>query len=494
MDTSIEKHPKGLYVLFFSEAWERFSFYGMRALLVLYLVDHLGYTRTDALSVYATYLGLVYLTPLIGGALADRVLGARKAIIIGGTLMAIGHLAMAFESQVFMGMGLIIAGSGFFKPNISTIVGSLYEEGDPRRDGGFTIFYMGINLGAFFAPLVCGWLGEKIGWHFGFSAATIGMVLGITVFILGQGLLGTAGFPPNQTNISSSTRLAQKDWIDVILFVAASIAVVAGILYLWQYVGPFWDSLTWIQKLMAAVFFLLAGKGWNTLSHRKRSEADDGKEPFTREERHRLIVTVIICIFVVFFWMGFEQAGGTMNLFADKQTDRIIFGWEFPASWFQAVNPLFIIMLAPIFSLIWRRNDSWRHGISTPAKMGLGMILLGLGFIVMYFGQQSAAKFGKAGLGWLVIVYLLHTIGELSLSPIGLSLVTKLSPARTVSFMMGIWFAASALADYMAGRLEEILTHFAIPLWPFLIASSCGAGLVLLALTPFLKKWMHEAS
>ncbi|MEJ2108786.1 MAG: peptide MFS transporter [Acidobacteriota bacterium] len=487
MTQTRKHHPKGLYVLFFSEAWERFSFYGMRALLVLYLVNHLQYERSEALGVYATYLGLVYLTPIIGGRLADVLLGARKAIIIGGILMAIGHLMMAFPSLIFAGMGMIIAGNGFFKPNISTIVGSLYEENDPRRDGGFTIFYMGINLGAMFSPLICGYLGENIGWEYGFSAASIGMILGLGVFVGGQKLLGNAGLPPRISE-TPDAKLDGKDWRDIVLFVVGSFITVFLILWIWAIIGPIWSSLHWAAKLLIGLVLIGTGCGW-TISRESKSNPD--RESLTTEEWHQLAVVIIICIFVIFFWMGFEQAGGTMNLFADKQTDRHIGGWEMPASWLQSVNPLYIILLAPLFSWIWSRNDRSKHGIATPAKMGLGMIVLGLGFVIMFFGQQAAERHGTAGIGWLLSVYLLHTIGELCLSPIGLSLVTKLSPKRTVSLMMGLWFAASALADYLAGRLEEIVHAFDLNLWIFLIGSSICSGVLLLLLTPLLKRWMH---
>jgi POT family proton-dependent oligopeptide transporter len=487
MEQIKKHHPSGLYVLFFSEAWERFSFYGMRALLVLYLVNHLKYERTDALAVYATYLGLVYLTPVLGGYLADVLLGARKAIFIGGILMAMGHLMMAFPDLIFVGMGLIIAGNGFFKPNISTIVGSLYEENDPRRDGGFTIFYMGINLGAMFSPLVCGYLGENIRWEYGFSAASIGMICGLLVFFAGQKLLGSAGFPPN-IRATPETRLQKNDWRDILLFVAGSVLAVVLILQIWKFLGPVWSQLHWAVKLLCGVILIGIGFGWKVI----RNAGDVEKEKtLTAEEWQRLTVVVIICIFVIFFWMGFEQAGGTMNLFADQQTDRHIGNWEMPASWFQSVNPIYILILAPVFSWIWGKNDKSKSGLSTPAKMGVGMIVLGIGFIVMFFGQQVAEGNGKAGIGWLLSVYLLHTLGELCLSPIGLSLVTKLSPKRTVSLMMGLWFAASALADYLAGRLEEIVHHYDLNLWIFLIGSSICAGTLLLLLTPLLKKWMH---
>ena len=477
---AIKGHPKGLYVLFFSEAWERFSFYGMRALLVLYLTSALDYERAEALRIYATYGLLVYLTPVLGGFLADRYLGARKAIIIGGVLMAVGHLAMAFDGFLFVGMGLIIAGNGFFKPNVSTIVGSLYEENDPRRDGGFTIFYMGINLGAMLAPLVCGTLGEKVDWHWGFSAATVGMILGLGVFLWGQRYLGAAGFPPT-VEATAETRLGGNDWRDIALHIGVAIGVVLAVVYGWPHVGSAMDVIGWQIRLAfgaAAVGWVL----WKVLS------SADGREEF-----QRLVVILIICVMVIFFWTGFEQAGGTMNLFAKEQTDLTIpfTSWELPASVLQAINPFFIICLAIPFAKLWAWNDKSRSGLSTPAKMGVGMILLGLGFIIMYFGQSVADSYGKAGMGWLISVYLLHTMGELCLSPIGLSLVTKLSPPRTVSLVMGIWFAATALSEYLAGRLEEMVHEYDLNLWAFLIASSIGAGVVLLAMTPLLKKWMH---
>lgn len=473
-----EKQPKGLYVLFSAEAWERFSYYGMRALLVLYLVNHLQYDREDALEIYGLYTGLVYLTPLIGGYLADRYLGARKAVLIGGTVMALGHLAMAFEPLLFEALGLLIVGNGFFKPNISTIVGGLYHENDPRRDGGFTIFYMGINLGAFFSPIVCGTLGENIGWHWGFGAAGIGMIAGLLVFIWGQRLLGSTGFPPGR-EVGADTRLTPQDWRDVVLHVLGCTALVWAVVHAGAYVGK-WPML--IGGGIVGFVGLAAALGWDA-AHSKA-------EPLSRDDYLRMAVIAILAFFNIFFWMGFEQAGGTMTLFADKQTDRHLFGWEIPASLFQSINPFVIVTLAPVFSVLWKRIDQSRYAISTPAKMAIGMILLGCGFVVMFVAQGIAAETGTVGPLWLVTVYFLHTVGELCLSPIGLSMVTKLSPARFTSIMMGVWFLSSAVANYSAGTLEAFLTRFHIPLYGFLIFSSIGAGVILLLITPFLKRWM----
>ena len=534
MASEIKGHPKGLYILFATEAWERFAFYGMRALLVLYLTSKLDYERADALEIYGAYLGLVYLTPVLGGYLADKYLGARKAIFIGGVTMALGQLALAFEPLLFIGLGLMICGNGFFKPNISTIVSSLYEEKDPRRDSAFTIFYMGINLGAFFAPLVCGTIGEKVGWGLGFMAASVGMVIGTLTFLLFQGWLGKAGFPPH-VKATNETRLGTKDLVHILIWIAACVAAVLGFLGLWELVGPVWNMFTGAGKAAIALWVAIAVAGYFRLHGTKDPDA----VPFTREEVERLIVVCVVCFFVIFFWMGFEQAGGTMNLFADANTDRLIsLGgeagdktgyyaetdriraeyaaaeaadrkmpvtldeaikevkvpegfWLFPATWFQSVNPLFIITLAPLFSMMWGRWDKSRFALSTPAKMGWGMIVLGLGFVIMWGAQNVADGSIRAAMYWLILVFFLHTTGELFLSPIGLSLVTKLSPVRVVSTMMGLWFASAALADYLAQRMEEIVHHFDLPLWQTLIVTSFGGGILLLALTPILKKWMH---
>ncbi len=545
------EHPRGLYVLFGAEAWERFSYYGMRALLVLYMTRHLHYDRAHALEIYALYTGLVYLTPLIGGSLADALLGRRKAVLIGGVLMALGHLAMASESLLFYALGLLIVGNGFFKPNISTIVGGLYREGDARRDGGFTIFYMGINLGAFFSPIVCGYLGEKVGWHFGFSAAAVGMALGLGVFVAWQRLLGDVGLPPKRALVTTTAGdgayregtvsteaqlLTQRDYVDVAAWVAGGVGVVAAVILGWNVVGPLWDQVPGAARAVlglgavAGVFYRLF-KG------------------STPEEAQRLAVVIVLCMFNIFFWMGFEQAGGTMTLFADARTDRdlgwlsmgvivaVILGaavniWRstrdqthargfwvavsglfvvaaamvagpgirelattghyvLPAAQFQAINPLLIVALGPLFSKLWTRLDSGRLRTSTPTKMAIGMITLGLGFIVMYLGQQLAGESGKVSPNWLVAVYAIHTVGELCLSPIGLSMVTKLAPARVGSLAMGLWFTSSAVANYLAGKLESLLEHRHVPIYGFLVVSSIGPALVLLALTPVLKKWMH---
>ena len=477
-----ERQPSAVSTLFFTEMWERFSYYGMRALLVLYLVDALGYARADALELYATYTALVYISPIVGGWLADRYLGQRKAVLIGGITMAFGHFAMAFPPLLYLALGLLVTGNGFFKPNVTTILGSLYREHDPRRDGGFTIFYMGINLGAFFSPLVAGTLGEKIGWHYGFASAGVGMCFGLAQFLLGQNRLGSAGLPPGRK------RLETRDWVQVVAIAFAAIPFVYAVLAAWRWGGPAWQGLGALAKL-AVVAIAIAGAWWASARlHGGRTHAE---APLTREEWHRIIAIFVMGFFVVFFWMGFEQAGGTMNLFADQQTERHILGWEMPASYFQAVNPLAIIVLGLPFAAMWLRLDRSRFALPTPAKMALGLIILGLGFAVLAVAQKRADLVGKVGPQWLFFAYLLHTVGELCLSPVGLSMVTKLAPVRVAALMMGIWFLANAAANYLAGILEALLKGSGIPLYTFLVASSVGAGLVLLALTPLIKRLMH---
>jgi len=479
-----ERQPRALPTIFFTEMWERFSYYGMRALLVLYLVNALHYERADALEIYGLYTGLVYLSPLAGGWLADRYLGTRKAVLIGGITMALGHFAMAFEPLLYLALGLLIAGNGFFKPNMATLLGTLYRENDPRRDGGFTIYYMGVNLGAFFSPLVAGTLGEKVGWHYGFASAGVGMCLGIAQFLRGQERLGDAGMH------GGKTRLDARDWMHVIVISLAMIPLVYAVMAAWKVVGPVWDPLPGLGKL-ATVLAIVAAL-WAIGHVRAKRHVEAGHEPLTREEWQRIAAIVVMGFFVIFFWMGFEQAGGTMNLFADKLTDRNLFGWEVPASYFQAINPLAILALGPVMAALWLRIDTSRFALPTPAKMAFGLVFLALGFVVLAIGDARAQAVGKVGAQWLTIVYLLHTVGELCLSPVGLSMVTRLAPARVAALMMGIWYLANAAANYLAGILEELLKGSAIPLYWFLVGSSLGAAIVLFAITPILKRLMHD--
>lgn len=501
------KQPKGLYVLFGAEAWERFSYYGMRAILVLYLCSTImNLTKEDALALYGVYTGLVYLTPLIGGFLADRVLGARKAVIIGGVTMAIGEFCMAVPSLLFTGLALLILGNGFFKPNISNIVGGLYGENDPRRDGGFTIFYMGINLGAFFSPLVCGTLASTYGFKWGFIAAGIGMIIGQVIFNLGNKHYGSAGYPPDMKDPIPGTPLRSKDWLDILLYIVSLGVIIFISQALAGVIAPtnpnFCLPLSVVITALATilVYWTFNKKSHNQEATEEVNAVDDGVKRylgFTVEEWQRVGVIFFLSCFVVFFWVGFEQAGGSMTLFAEAKTDRIVNGWELPAAWFQSINPLVICSFAPLFSMLWYAWDNSKYAIATPYKMAIGLFFLSLGFVVMYtadcrvaYDAQGNVTQGVSPL-WLAGVYFLHTMGELCLSPVGLSMVTKLAPAKLMSVMMGFWFMASAVANYMAGQLEYLLKAYDINMWYFLIGSSAAAGVVLLCISPILKKWMH---
>lgn len=465
-------HPNALRVLFFTEMWERFSYYGMRGLLVLYLVNSLEVPRESALEIYATYTGLVYATAVLGGYAADRWLGTSRSVYIGAVLMALGHFAMAIPSLLYLALGLLIAGNGFFKPNISTLVGTLYSKSDPRRDAGFTVFYMGINLGAFLAPLVCGTLGEHFGWHTGFAAAGVGMVAGLLIFARGQRQLYADAVIPSAPLDNNGVRI-------VAVTSAAIIAVVWVIVQLWPNIATAWEGLAVAEKLATVGVVLITIVG---ILMRK----------LTPPELRRVSVVLILEVFVIVFWMGFEQAGGTMNLFADTLTDRTALGFEIPAVYFQSLNPLFIILLAPLFSILWTQLDRSQYALSPVLKQAIGMMILGVGFIVLAIAQTRADTLGPVSPLWLVVVYLIHTLGELCLSPIGLSTVNRLAPTQFAAVMMGIWFLTLAFANYFAGMLENLLAGSGINLYWFLVVSSIGAGAVLAMISPLLHRLMRD--
>jgi proton-dependent oligopeptide transporter, POT family len=448
------KHPPGLYLLFFTEMWERFSYYGMRALLVMYLTTELirgglGFSAQSATLLYGYFTGFVYFTPMIGGWLSDKFLGQRRAITIGGITMALGQLAL-FSSQskgaLYLGLFLLIIGNGFFKPNISTLVGQLYPDGDKRRDGAFTIFYMGINVGAFLAPLVCGTLAESIfaqkqgemiihyGFRFGFLAAAAGMIIGQILFnALSNKYLGDIGKYP-------------------------------------------------------------AGKG---KTNSKDSEA--ANKPLTKEEKERTAVIFILAAFVVFFWAGFEQAGSSLTIYTQDFINRNAFGMEVPVSWFQSLNPIFIVLLAPLMSMLWfKLANSKRGDLSIPVKMAGGLILLGLGFLLMVGAGLERGNAGdditvKANMIWLIGAYFLHTLGELCLSPVGLSMVSKIAPVKLASFLMGIWLMASFVANIVGGYVAsyvETLGH--VQVFGTIAGAVIFFGLLLLTLRKKLVAMMHE--
>lgn len=491
MEVKKTSHPVGLYTLFATEFWERFSYYGMRALLVLYLTASFtnggfGMERSAALEIYGIFTGLVYLTPILGGLLADKYLGQRKAIFIGGIVMALGQFTLASsvsydmsgdasmrEFLLYCGLGLLIVGNGFFKPNISTMVGGLYETDDPRKDSAFTIFYMGINLGAFLSPFVAGGLGEKIGWHYGYMSAGAGMIISLVWFYARRVSLLTVGLPPNGEE--SKTALVFKDLLDIIYYSIASVLVVVGFIKMIDVVSESTlDIVIWVAAISGAIYLL-----YNIIT------GTQGKTQWSR-----VIVIIVLAVFNVVFWSGFEQAGGTFNLFAEQNTNRIIFGWDVPASWFQALNPVFIVLLAPLFSMLWISLAQMGKNPRTPYKFSFGLLLLGLGFVVMTGAQNNADAGLLVSPLWLIGVYFLHTAGELCLSPVGLSMITKLSPPKIVSAMMGLWMGSIALGNYLAATMEAILHKYDFKLYPFIAAEAIIASLLLLILSPLLSRMM----
>ena len=506
IEKEIFGHPVGLFMLFFTEMWERFSYYGMRALLVLYLISEisgdnpgLGWDRSEASSLYGWYTMLVYITPIIGGILADKYLGFRKAILIGAVLMTLGHLSLAFHPMpaFYLGLGLLIVGNGFFKPNISSIVGQLYPENSAKKDSGYTIFYQGINVGAFLGSILCGYLGETYGWHYGFGLAGVFMLIGSIQFKLSEKMFGEIGLAPTKT---------------------------------------------------------------------EKTEEEKEKEnaPLTKIEKDRLKVVGVLAFFSIFFWAAFEQAGSSMTIFASEYTDRSLNGgaitifkvisaflsalpvgiltWMFlgmnksigkdypkamsfmalsviilwgiigfmvynqfynenpevPATWFQSLNALFIFTLAPLFSFIWEKLAKTKFNPNGPQKFAIGLILLGIGFIPMVIGAANLGgnSVQKVSMIFLTIAYLLHTMGELSLSPVGLSYVNKLSPKKLLGVMFGIWFFASAMGNKLAGSLSSYMEEIALnssiaDFFSILVYIPIIGGIILLALSFPLKKWMH---
>jgi proton-dependent oligopeptide transporter, POT family len=429
----IEKgHPKGLYLLFSAEMCERLQYYGMRAFLVLYLVDAtrgLGWSSGRALSFYGWYTACVYLTPVIGGWLADRYLGQRLSVILGGTLMMFGQFLCALKSVplLYLAFVFLVVGNGFFKANISTMVGQLYRAGDARRDSAFTIFYMGINLGGMIGPLVCGTLAERVDWSLGFASAGLGMGLGVLVFAALKGkLLGDVG----------------------------------------------------------------------KLGYEQRKTAAGGvaKAPLTREEKERVVVIFVLSLFVAVFWAGYEQGGGLMNLFTKSKIDRVLFGHEIPATTFQAINSFFILAFAPLFAMLWTWLAARGKQPSTPAKMAGGLLLLSVGFLLLVGAARQAEVVGKAAALWMVGAYLFHTLGELALSPVGLSMVTKLAPKAFASALMGVWFLSNMAGNKLAGMIGTLGERFGeFNIFLGIAVGSAAAGLLLFALSGTLQRMTHGA-
>jgi len=424
-------HPKGLYLLFSVEMWERFSFYGMLALLVLFMKGFFKWDTQTAGNIYGWYIGLVFLTPIFGGYLADKYFGPNKCIIAGALSMAAGQFILfsvpytGSVSAFYIGIAFLVAGVGLLKSNISVLVGNLYEKDDPRKDAGFTIFYMGINLGAMIAPIICGYLGEKIAWQWGFFAAGVGMIIGLITFLVGK-----------------------KKYLGKIGEQAAS----------------------------------------------PKSKKKVAHTPLTKIERQRMFVIFIMAFFVIFFWFAFKQNGASLTLFASESTNRVLplLDWEIPASWFVSLNALFILLFAPVFSIFWVKLAKKHKEPSTPAKFVWGLGLLAFGFVIMASAASLNYKIGAVSPLWLTGAYLFITFGELCLSPVGLSLVTKLSPVRLASTLMGAWFLANFIANKLAGQfagMYDKIDHVKFFMFPVFVAS--GAALILFLIRKYIKRWMH---
>ncbi len=423
-------HPTGLYVLFLTEMWERFSYYGMRAILVLYLVTEttaknsgLGWTNTEALKLYGWYTMLVYLMSIPGGYIADKILGQKKAVMYGGVLLIAGHTILAFQNQwaFYLGLILIVLGVGMLKPNISTMVGGLYQKGDIRRDKGFTIFYIGINIGAFLAAIIVGYIGERIGWHYGFGLAGIGMALGMLVYLFGQPYLKEVGNFIGDLKSENDKKIIQK--------------------------------------------------------------------PLTKTEKDRIVVLLISFLLVIVFWGAYEQAGGLLNLYALEKTDLNFLGLEVPASWFQSLAAFFIIIIGTTVARIWANRKLKGKNASSIFKMLFGLIIMGTGFLFMSAASIQFEREGSSAMYWLILAYLFHTIGELSLSPVALSFITKLAPVKYASIMMGVYFAMTGFGNKLAGLLGESASQYG----EFTIFTGIAVFCILFGLLVMLfRKKLHE--
>lgn len=554
-------HPVGLFVLFFTEMWERFSYYGMRAIFVLFLTSTIaeggfGWERSEALTWYAVYTSLVYGTPIIGGMIADRYIGYRKAVVFGAALMTLGHAVLAFEtlSTFVMGLALLIIGNGLFKPNITPIVGQMYPDGSPLKDGAYTIFYMGVNAGAFLGILICGYLGENVGWNWGFGAAGIFMFFGMLQFHFAQKIFGKLGEAPDKQNAGQEEHgekivpFTRQDWI----WGGLSIAFFVGTIIFWN----LYQTESPLDKFLFLLPFLGVFVTYVVLRLKK----------YPKVERDRITVISLFAFFVVFFWLAFEQAGGTMTIFANDYTERdlttpvavtwfrgvsllltfipmvlltwvlvslarkisnafpltilftgisflIIWGiiiWinynnfnnetlEVPASWFGTLNSFFIISLAPLFSMMWVRLAGTSINPSGPIKLAIGLFLLGIGFGALVLGASSipqGAQTASVSMIWLILAYFFHTVGELCLSPVGLSLVNKLSPMRLMALMFGIWYIANFVANFTGGMIGSYIDDISnatsmSSFFTIFVVMAFSAGTALVLLNKPIKRMMH---
>ena len=459
--------------------WERFSYYGMRALLILFMTapaasGGLGFDTAVAGAIYGLYTSSVYMACLPGGWIADRFVGARRAVLYGGILIATGHFSMAIPSLAtfYLGLALIVTGTGLLKGNVAVVVGHLYSRADQRRDAGFSIFYMGINLGAFIAPLICGYLGQRVSWHVGFGAAGVGMTAGLIQYVLGARTLGDAGMQPAQP---ADARMRRWTLVAAVAIVLAGAATAAGLI-----------PVTAKQLADAAGVVLLGGAAaffaWLFFSSR-----------WAPAERRRLYAIAILFLAACLFWSQFEQAGSTLNLFGDRATRTELFGWSFPSSYYQALQPLFIITFAPVFAWLWIRLG--RREPSSPTKFSFGLLCAGAGFAVLAVAATVAASGVKVSPWWLVVTYLLHTFGELSLSPVGMSAMTKLAPARIGGLIMGVWYLSISIGNFTGGRISSLYGTMPLPiLFRSIALFGIGAAIVMFLLARPIKRLMGDVN
>lgn len=470
-DTSFFGHPRGLATLFFTEMWERFSYYGMRTILILFLVDKtrggLGWSDDRAGAVYGLYTAMVYLMCLGGGWVADRLTGQRRAVLIGGILIAAGEFCLFISSEVtlYVGLVLLMFGTGMLKGNVSTIVGQLYRKGDPRRDSGYSLFYMGINTGALISPMICGYIGEKVSWRLGFAVAGLAMLAGVVQYLWGSKHLGEAGLHPATTGdpeLDRQNRRTAWTWILGGLGVFGLVGLLGGLGTITM--TQISDALGWALLIISAAVFwwLIFGKDWSP------------------EERKRSAAVLVLFVASALFWASFEQAGSSLNLFAERQTNRFILGWEFPAGWFQFVQPIFVVALAPVFAWFWLKIARRNAEPSSPAKFTLGLLFAGLAFVILVPAAKMTEGGAQVGIWWLTGTYFLQTLGELCLSPVGLSAMSKLAPDRAAGFMMGIWFVSTAIGNWLAGKAASVYSSMPLPtLFGFVGWGTVAAAVVL---------------
>ena len=501
-DTAFLGHPKGLAYLFFAELWERFSFYGMRALLTLYMVEEIFKSLSNrdyaTTAVYASYGSLVYASTVIGGQVSDKILGMRSSIFLGGILMSVGHFVLAIENDIafFLALAFIIVGNGFFKPNISTFVGALYEEGDVRKDSGFTIFYMGINIGGWIAPLLCGWLALKYGYHYGFGLAGIGMTTGLIFFWSGikKNIFGEKGLPPNMEVYEKLiVGIPQKTFIPIIA--ALCVPVIAYILSSYKSITTASTPIIG-EKNLVGIIFLVIGLAIGTYMVKILIKV-------TSDERKKLIMAILITFFMTLFWGFHELSGSVITLFASR---NVALDGFMTAAQTNSLNSMFIIILAIPISLLWGYLSKKNLNPRTPYKFGLGLVLAGASFYILALSEGSADENGMVPFAYLIVMYFVLSIGELFMSPVGLSKITSLSPKRIVAFMMGIWFLSSAYAFQIVGFIGKQLAvestdsnvggldTLAIYTDGFMLISqyALGAGLIVIIFSPLMKKLMGD--